>query len=80
MRFALGFITIALTISLSSPTLAYKETSVSNGGSVSGKIVLAGKEPPPLAFSLITNNKPFRSLPTITQNFADVFRPATAGA
>jgi len=56
MRFVFGFFTIALTICLSSPALAYKETTVSNGGTITGKIMLAGKEPPPLAFSLITNN------------------------
>jgi len=56
MRCAFGFLTIALTISLSTPTMAYKETTVSNGGTITGKVVLTGKEPPPLAFSLITNN------------------------
>jgi hypothetical protein len=56
MRFALGFFTIALTLSLSSQSLAYKETTVSNGGTITGKVLLSGKEPPPLAFSLITNN------------------------
>jgi hypothetical protein len=56
MKFALGFFIIALTMSLSSHSLAYKEAPVSNGGMISGKIVMMGKEPPPLAFSLITNN------------------------
>ena len=56
MKFALGVLTIVLTFCLSLPALAYKEIIVSNGGSISGKIVLAGKEPPPLAFSLVTNN------------------------
>jgi hypothetical protein len=56
MRFLFGFFTIALTISLSSPVLAYKEIPVSNGGTISGKVVLTGEEPPPLAFSLVINN------------------------
>lgn len=56
MRFATGFFIIALSMSLSTPTLAYKETTVSNGGTISGKVVLAGKKPPPLAFSLIIHN------------------------
>lgn len=56
MRFALGLFTISFVLFLSSPTQAYKETTVSNGGSISGTVLLAGKEPPPLAFSLITNN------------------------
>ena len=56
MRFTAGFFIITLTIGLSTPTLAYKETTVSNGGTIAGKIILAGKEPPPLAFSLVTNN------------------------
>jgi len=55
MKFALGFFTIALTLSVASPTLAYKETQVSNGGTITGKVTLAGKEPPALAYSLITN-------------------------
>ena len=55
MRFALGFFTIALTMSLTSTTWAYKEMQVSNGGTISGKVTLAGKEPPALAYSLITN-------------------------
>ena len=56
MRFAFGLFTISLVIFLASPTLAYKETTVSNGGTISGTVSLAGQEPPPLAFSLITNN------------------------
>jgi len=56
MRFALGFFTIALTVCFSSAALAYTETTVSNGGRITGKVILSGKEPPPLAFSLITNN------------------------
>ncbi|MEX2492236.1 MAG: carboxypeptidase regulatory-like domain-containing protein [Nitrospirales bacterium] len=56
MRFALGFCTIALSISLSTPVLAYTETTVSNGGTITGTVMLAGKKPPPLAYSLITNN------------------------
>jgi len=72
MRFATGFFIIALIISLSTPTLAYKETSVSNGGTISGKVILAGKEPPPLSL--------FHSSSITTPNFADAFRPAQAGA
>ena len=50
MRFLFGFFTIALTISLSSPVLAYKEIPVSNGGTISGKVVLTGEEPPATGF------------------------------
>jgi hypothetical protein len=56
MRFALGFFTITLTVCFSSLALAYTETPVLNGGTITGKVTLSGKEPPPLAFSLITNN------------------------
>ncbi len=56
MRFALGFITIGLTLGLSTMSFGYTETTVTNGGTITGKVTLSGKEPPPLAFSLITNN------------------------
>jgi len=71
MRLAFGFFIIALTMSLATPSLAYKEVPVSNGGMIAGKVVMTGKEPRPWIFRLS---------PTITQNFADAFQPAPAGA
>jgi hypothetical protein len=37
------------------PALSYEEIPVTNGGAISGKVTLTGKEPPALAFSLVTN-------------------------
>ena len=49
--FSLGFWSAFL-----SPTFAYEETSVVNGATITGKVLLAGNEPPPLAYSLVFNN------------------------
>ena len=45
-----------LPFSLTIPALAYQSVPVTNGGTITGKVVLTGQEPPPLAFSLVTNN------------------------
>ena len=56
MKLFSGLLTIGLTLILISPAWGYQEISVTNGGTVTGKVVLNGKEPPPLGYSLIMNN------------------------
>jgi hypothetical protein len=40
---------------LHTPAFGYEEISVSHGGTITGKVTLAGKKPPALAYSLVTN-------------------------
>lgn len=47
---------IGLLLSFSTHVHAYEAISVTNGGSISGKVLLEGKEPPALAYSIVTNN------------------------
>ncbi len=56
MRFPHLFLIIGLSLTMTTPSSAYQEISVSNGGTITGKVLLNGKEPAPLAYSLITNN------------------------
>ena len=56
MKFVPLLMILGLSCTLVTPTFAYEETPVANGATITGKVLLAGKEPPPLAFSLVTNN------------------------
>ena len=47
---------IGLLLSFATHIHAYEAISVTNGGSISGKVLLEGKEPPALAYSIVTNN------------------------
>jgi hypothetical protein len=49
------FILLGLNSILITPAFSYEETTVTNGGTITGKVTLAGKEPPALAYSLVTN-------------------------
>jgi hypothetical protein len=49
------FCTLGLIIILTTPAFSYEEITVTNGGTITGKVTLAGKEPPALAYSLVTN-------------------------
>ncbi len=55
MKFISYFFTVGLNIILITPALSYEAITVSNGGTITGKVTLAGKEPPALAYSFITN-------------------------
>ncbi|MGP0593843.1 carboxypeptidase-like regulatory domain-containing protein [Nitrospira sp. T9] len=55
MKFISYVLTFGLNIVLIAPAFSYEEITVSNGGTITGKVTLAGKEPPALAYSLITN-------------------------
>jgi hypothetical protein len=44
-----------LHLTLITPAFGYEETTVTNGGTITGKVTLAGKKPPALAYSLVTN-------------------------
>ena len=48
---------IGLALFLNGPlsALSYTEAPVTNGGTITGKVLLDGKEPPSLAYSLVTN-------------------------
>ncbi|MGH7254770.1 MAG: carboxypeptidase-like regulatory domain-containing protein [Nitrospirales bacterium] len=48
------FLALVVTVSLGSPTWAYEETAVSNGGTIAGTVTLAGNKPSPKAFNLVT--------------------------
>ena len=50
----IGLFSVILALFPGSPGLAYTEQPVTNGGHVSGKVVLNGTPPPPKAFNLIT--------------------------
>lgn len=47
---------VGLLLGLSSHVHAYEAISVTNGGTISGKVLLDGKKPPALAYSIVTNN------------------------
>lgn len=56
MKFAKCLLMFAICYALGTPALAYEETLVANGATITGKVLLAGKEPPPLGYSLVFNN------------------------
>lgn len=55
MKFISCLLTVGLNILFINPAFSYEEITVANGGTITGKVSLAGKEPPALAYSLITN-------------------------
>ncbi|MCA9422318.1 MAG: carboxypeptidase regulatory-like domain-containing protein, partial [Nitrospira sp.] len=55
MKFIPSLLTVGLSIILITPAFSYEEITVTNSGTITGKVTLAGKEPPALAYSLITN-------------------------
>ncbi len=56
MKHASWMLTVGLILCFSSYGLAYESITVTNGGSISGKVKLDGQKPPPLAYNLIINN------------------------
>lgn len=55
MKFISVLFIFGLNIILTTPGFSYEEITVTNGGNITGKVTLAGKEPPALAYSLVTN-------------------------
>jgi len=49
MKFISCLLTVGLNIILITPAFSYEEITVANGGTITGKVTLAGKEPPALA-------------------------------
>lgn len=45
-------------MALATPAWSYEEIQVANGGTITGKVTLTGKEPTPLAFNLVTFPNP----------------------
>jgi hypothetical protein len=56
MKHASWMLTVGLILCFSSYGLAYESITVTNGGTISGKVKLDGQKPPPLAYNLIINN------------------------
>ncbi len=46
---------LGIHILLHTPAFGYEETTVTNGGTITGQVTLAGEKPPALAYSLVTN-------------------------
>ncbi|MDH4360741.1 MAG: carboxypeptidase regulatory-like domain-containing protein [Nitrospirota bacterium] len=55
MKFRTLLFVLGLNSLLVTPAFSYQETTVTNGGTITGQVTLAGKEPPALAYSLVTN-------------------------
>lgn len=47
--------TLGFTFIITTSAFSYEAITVTNGGTITGKVTLAGKEPPALAYSLVTN-------------------------
>ena len=48
-------ICLLILLTSSIPAWSYTESPVENGGTITGKVILDGKKPPALAYSLVTN-------------------------
>ena len=55
MKRVIVFLILALIVMGPLPAISYTEGPVMNGGTITGKVLLDGKEPPSLAYSLVTN-------------------------
>ena len=55
MKHALVFLSLILIASVPLSAWSYMESSVTNGGTITGQVILDGNKPPALAYSLITN-------------------------